>query len=70
MTVKLSISVEKVTTSYHLAYSDKTMLPQGLNQREMAQRSDSLSLRSIQAFTGCPRTICYFLTSFLVTILI
>ena len=47
MTVKLSISVEKVTTGYHLAYSDKTMLPQGRNQSKMAQLSDSLSFSLI-----------------------
>ena len=46
------------------------MLPQGINQSKMAQQSDSLSFRLIQARTGCPRTIWYFETSLLVTILI
>ena len=70
MTVKLSKSIQKVPTGYHLAYSDKTMLPQGINQREMAQPFDSSSFRLIQAHTGCPRSIWYFKTSILVTILI
>ena len=39
---------------------DKSMLPKGINQREMAQLFDSLSFRLIQAHTGCPRSIWYF----------
>ena len=57
MTVKLSKSIQKVPTDYHLAQSDKSMLPQGVNQSEISQLSDSLSFRSIQAHTGCPKTI-------------
>ena len=57
MTVKSSKSIQKVPTGYHLAYSDKIMLPQVKNQSEMAQLFDSLSFRLIQARTGCSRTI-------------
>ena len=57
MTVKLSKSIQKVPTGYNLAQSDKSMLPQWMNQSEIAQPSDSLSFRLIQARTGCPRTI-------------
>ena len=41
MTVKLSKSIQKVPTGYHLAQSDKSMLPQWMNQSEIAQLSDS-----------------------------
>ena len=57
MTVKLSKSIQKVPTGYHLAQSDKSMLPQWMNQSEIAQTSDLSSFRLIQAFTGCPRRI-------------
>ena len=60
MTVKSSKSIQKVPTGYHLAYSDKTMLPQVKNQSKMVQPFDLLSFRAIQADPGCPRTIWYF----------
>ena len=55
MTVKSSKSIQKVPTGYHLAYSDKIMLPQVKNQSKMAQPFDSLSFSVIQADPGCPR---------------
>ena len=47
MTVKSSISIQKVPTGYHLAYSDKSMLPHVKDQTKMAKRYDSSSFRAI-----------------------